>query len=185
MAIYIALLRGINVGGHKPVKMTALRAALEEMGFQRVVTYLQSGNAVFGAQQAAPAALARSIERRLQQEFGSPIPVLVKTAREMQQLAAANPFAAQRGVDPAKLHVTFLFQAPTAAALGKLEALEKGRDQFRPGAGALYLRCLYLHCPDGYGRSKIANPQVERALSVAATTRNWKTVNELCRLAAQ
>lgn len=180
MPTCIALLRAVNVAGHQPVKMAALRESFEALGFDHVRTYLQSGNVVFGAPKTAPAALAQSVERRLLKDFDFPIRVLVKSEREMQQVLADNPFLSEAGIDPAKLHVAFPFQAPADAALRKLDALAKGRDRFSLVGGA-----IYLHCPDGYGRSKLSSSTLERVLAVETTTRNWRTVGELCRLAAE
>jgi uncharacterized protein (DUF1697 family) len=180
MPTYIALLRGINVAGHKPVKMAALVASCEALGFADVRTYLQSGNVVFGAPAAPPIRLAGRIAERLRRDLGLAIAVLVKAERDWKAVRDRNPFLAEPGMDPAKLHVTFPFEPPAQAGLVKLAALKAGRDRYALAAGV-----IYLHCPDGYGRSKLSNTILERVLSVAATTRNWRTVNELYRLAAE
>ena len=180
-ATYIALLRGINVGGHKPVKMAALAASFEALGLERVRTYLQSGNVVFGAPASPPARLAERIEERLGRdlgrELGQAIAVLVKPERAWKAMLEGNPVAAEPATDPATLHVTFPFAPPPRPALAKLAALQPGADRYALAEGA-----IYLHCPGGYGRSKLSNTILERALGVAATTRNWRTVNELYRL---
>lgn len=183
-SVFVALLRGINVAGHQPVKMDALRAAFEAMGFGRVATYLQSGNVVFAAPEAAPtadlAALAAAIERRLRDDLGIAVSVVVKSSGEMERIVENNPFVSEAGIDPTKLHVTFPFEPPAQPALRKLAALDAGGDRFRYAADV-----LYLHCPNGYGRSRLGNPALERVLAVRATTRNWRTVGELRRLATE
>ncbi|HSY38987.1 MAG TPA: DUF1697 domain-containing protein [Polyangia bacterium] len=179
MPSYVAMLRGINVSGSKPVKMEALRASFEALGFKNVRTYVQSGNVVFEAKERAPARLGPKIVARIKRDFGFDVPVLMLSARELARIVEENPFVRQRGVDLTKLHVTFLASAPAAAGLKKMEGVSSGRDAFQ---------CLgtsiYLLCPDGYGNSKLSNNAFERALAAAATTRNWKTVTALATLAA-
>jgi uncharacterized protein (DUF1697 family) len=175
---YVALLRAVNVGGNAPVKMAALKESFAALGYAPVATHLQSGNVVFGAQ-AAPATLKQAIERRLAKDFELSIPVLVLAQDELARVAAANPFASEPGMDRTKLHVTFLFQPPDQAGLARLAAAVKGKDRC-----AVRSAVVYLHCPDGYGRSKLANAHLERLLGVPATTRNWNTVSELVRLAS-
>ncbi|HVV49959.1 MAG TPA: DUF1697 domain-containing protein [Polyangia bacterium] len=180
MPSYVAMLRGINVSGAKPVKMEALRASFEALGFSKVRTYVQSGNVVFVAKERAAAPLAPKIAARIARDFGYDVPVLVLGAAELARVVAENPFAGQKGVDPAKLHVTFLAGAPAAAGLKKMEAVASGRDQLRCRGTS-----VYLHCPDGYGNTKLNNNAFERALAVGATTRNWKTVTTLAAMAAE
>ena len=177
MGRYVALLRGINVSGHKPVKMERLRAVFEALGFDDVATYVQSGNVVFGAKKAASATLATKIAGRLEKDLGYAIPVTVLSADELAAIVERNPLTSEKGIDPAKLHVTFLNAAPEAPALAKLAVTPAGRDRF-----VCRGRALYLHCPDGYGRSKLVNNVVERVLRCGATTRNWKTVTTLLEM---
>lgn len=179
MPAYVALLRAVNVSGHQPVKMAALRDSFAALGLQSPATYLQSGNVVFHAPSQRVPVVAKSIEQRLAKDFGYPIRVLVLTASSLQIVQAGNPFAKEEP-DPAKLLVTFLFDEPARPALAKLDMIPKGKDRF-----AYIGKVLYLHCPDGYGRSKLANPNVERVLKLEATTRNWRTVGELCRMAGE
>jgi len=179
MPSYVAMLRGINVSGSKPVKMEALRAAFEGLGFRNVRTYVQSGNVVFEAKERAGAPLGPKIAARIKRDFGFDVPVLVLAAAELARIVDENPFLEQRGVDLTKLHVTFLAATPAVAGLKKMEGVSSGRDAFR---------CLgttiYLVCPDGYGNTKLSNNAFERAVGASATTRNWKTVTTLATLAA-
>ena len=179
MPNYVAMLRGINVSGSKPVKMDALRVSFEALGFKNVRTYVQSGNVVFEAKERAAAPLGPKIVARIKRDFGFDVPVLVLGAGELARVVEENPFLKQRGVDLTKLHVTFLAAPPVVAGLKKMEGVSSGRDAFR---------CLgttiYLLCPDGYGNTKLSNNAFERALGAAATTRNWKTVTTLAALAS-
>ena len=172
MSIYIALLRGVNVGGNM-LKMERLREVCSELGLKNARTYVQSGNIVFEAQGTA-GRWAETLERKLAGEARLPVSVIVKTSVEMERVIAANPFIKERGIDTARLHVTFLQQEPAKAAIAGLDALKAGADRFRCVG-----REIYVHCPDGYGETKLSNNAFEKVLSVRATTRNWNTVNRL------
>jgi uncharacterized protein (DUF1697 family) len=180
MSSYVAMLRGINVSGSKPLKMQALRASFEALGSTNVRTYVQSGNVVFAAQDRTAAPLASKIAARIKREYGYDVPTLVLGAAELARVVDENPFLAKKDADPTKLHVTFLATAPAAAGLKKMEGVASGRDEFR-----CLRTSIYLHCPDGYGNTKLHNNAFERALGVGATTRNWKTVTTLAAMAAE
>jgi uncharacterized protein (DUF1697 family) len=169
---YVALLRGINLSGHRIVKMDQLRKAFEGLGFEDVKTYIQSGNVVFkgpGTQN-----LVKRIEEKIVRQFGFPVPVVVKTSDEIGEIIRNNPLVKEKGIDLSKLHVTFLSCAPEKSALTTLEAFAAGPDQFRCSMGA-----IYLHCPNGYHATKLGNNMLGKMLKVGTTTRNWKTVNQL------
>jgi len=151
MQTSLALLRGVNVGG-KTCKMDALRAVFEKLGASDVRTYVQSGNVVFGVPPGSAARLASTIEARLLGEFGFPIRVLVKTLKEMEQIAQRNPFVKEKAIDQSKLHVTFLSGIPAPKALPELQKLLTPGEQFR-----VWEKQVYLYCPNGYGRTKISN----------------------------
>src|SRR5271169_1409090 len=123
MAIYISLLRGINVGGHKRIKMDKLRASFEALGFESVNTYIQSGNVVFKTGKSSSDALSKRIEERILSDFGFSASVICRTAVELGETIANNPFLKERGIDPEKLHVMFLSDGPAPAALKELSAL--------------------------------------------------------------
>jgi uncharacterized protein (DUF1697 family) len=175
---YICLLRAINLAGHNRIKMSALEAALEGLGFEQVKTYLQSGNVVFHLAKSR-ANLCETLEERIRSAFGLSITVISRTAEELDTTIQKNPFLKESGIDPAKLHVTFLASAP-AAAVEKLDQLRAAPDRYRYRGSE-----VYLYCPEGYGRTKLSNLAIEKALAVRATTRNWKTVNQLSQMAAQ
>jgi len=176
---YVALLRGVNVGG-KVAKMETVRASFEALGFGKVTTYVQSGNVLFQTKAATEAALAKKIAARLEKDIGFAPAVLVLSAADLARVVAENPLLKDKGVDPTKLHVTFLDGPAPAAGLKKMEGLASARER---------LVCrgttVYLYCPDGYGRSKLTNNVFERALKVGATTRNWKTVTTLSAMLAE
>jgi len=178
MATYIAMLRGINVGRGKMVKMERLRTSFAGLGFDEVKTYVQSGNVVFQCERKSPAKLTRTIEAKIQRDFGFTVPVLIKTSKELAQIVRDNPLLRVKGIDVSKLHVTFLSNAPPKTAAKVLEDLTTTGERFR-----ILNREIYLYCPDGYGISKLTNTTIEKKFSLVATTRNWRTVNALLEMA--
>ncbi|MEO6501335.1 MAG: DUF1697 domain-containing protein [Jatrophihabitantaceae bacterium] len=175
MKTYAALLRGVNVGKNQ-LAMADLRALLADLGGKDVRTYLQSGNAVFGHATTDLAELAQAIERGLATS-GVSTKVLLRTGKDLAGVLAGNPYLT-REPDPAKLHVTFLAEAP-AAERAQLQAPASETATF-----TLAGKEIYLHCPDGYGRTKLTNSFFESRLSAVATTRNWRTVTALAELTA-
>jgi uncharacterized protein (DUF1697 family) len=149
--------------------MADLHAVFAGLGFAGISTYLRSGNVLFGTE-APPAALAADIEARLDREIGLRTTVLLRTRDELQALASANPFLGRQD-DPTKLHVTFLLEEPDRDRIASLDALAARGEEI-----SVVGRNVYLHCPDGYGRSKLANTNIEKKLAATATTRNWRTV---------
>lgn len=178
MKTYISLLRGINVSGRNLIKMEALRALYENLGFSDVATYVQSGNVVFRAGEAAFETIAGQINRQIEKEFGFDVPVLVLDVGKLQRIAEANPYAAEPEKDPAFMHVTFLASAPDLSGSSKLSEKQVAGEEFFITDNA-----VYLYCPLGYGRTKLTNSYIESALKTSATTRNWKTTTELLKIA--
>lgn len=174
MTTYAALLRGVNVGKNK-LAMADFRSVLTELGAVDVQTYLQSGNAVFGHPARRPAELARAIEQGLA-GLGVSSRVLLRTGKQLAAVLVQNPFLARES-DPVKLHVTFLAERPAADRIPKLQ-VPAGETATFHLAGTE----VYLHCPDGYGRTKLTNSFLETRLGTAATTRNWRTVTALAEL---
>lgn len=172
MTAYVALLRGVNVGGNT-LKMSWLREACEEIGLNGVQTYVQSGNIVFSSPLSAPK-LEQALKELIDRQTRLPVTVTVRSAAELEGVIGGNPFLEQKGVDVTKLHVTFLAKAVARPELDRLDVLAGTRDQYR-----LTGREIYLHCPINYGETKLSNNAIEKALAVGATTRNWKTVTTL------
>jgi uncharacterized protein (DUF1697 family) len=178
LTVYVAMLRGVNVGGNS-LKMDWLRKACENLGLQDVRTYVQSGNLVFSSSLGA-SKVAQTLKATIDAQTRLPVPVMVRSAPEMAKIAAGNPFLKQKGVDITKLHVTFLAGAPSKPDRGALDALAGDRDQYH-----LVKQEIYLNCPVNYGETRLSNKAIEKALAVGATTRNWKTVTTLCEMAAE
>jgi uncharacterized protein (DUF1697 family) len=170
---YVALLRGVNVAGANKVKMAELRLLFTDIGFSEVSTYLQSGNVVFVDTAEDRADLASDLEKAIADRIGLAVTVLLRTRPDLEKVLAANPYL-DRETDPAKLPVTFLAEAPDPTRSAALAV--------PPGETAVFTavdREVYLHCPNGYGRTKLNNAYLERKLGVAATTRNWNSVTAL------
>ena len=177
MPSHVALLRGINVGGRNKVAMPALRAVVESLGHTDVATYIQSGNVVFTATDGEPGALAEELERAIESELGVPARVVVLSRDELAEVARANPYPDE--LNPKALHAVFLVDEP-GDALRELVAAEcarAGERGSRDEAKAVG-RTLYVHTPDGYGRSDMA-ARLLRAKAATGTGRNWATVTKL------
>ncbi|HEY1848456.1 MAG TPA: DUF1697 domain-containing protein [Opitutaceae bacterium] len=173
MPSFALMIRGLNVGGSKPMRMQVLRELLSGLGLKSVRTYLQSGNAVYEAPDRVGRASAKAAERAIRAEFGYEVTAIARTAAEMKAVVAANPFAGRAGADPRFLHVTFLAGLPARQpAVSELPAAPGERVAFSGEA-------VYLYCPLGYGNSRLTNNYLERALGCRATTRNWNTVRAL------
>ena len=177
MKTYIALLRGINVSGHNMIKMTDLKFMFEEMNFKFVRTYLQSGNVVFGCDETSPAKVSGMIESGMLKTFGFQVPVIIRTGNEMEKVFSNNPFLKDGEKEIERLAVTFLSDIPEKE---KVKALKKPGDD--NDAFIISGKEIFLHCPDGFGRSKLTINFFEKKLNVTATARNWKTVCTLTEL---
>jgi uncharacterized protein (DUF1697 family) len=179
---YVALLRGINVGGSKKVPMADLRALLSELGHGAVRTHLNSGNAVFTAAAGSEAGLAAAVEKALEQRFGFPVSCLVRDAPYLRAVVEANPFP-EGSFDGSRLNVIFLSEPLDATWFAAVDPAAYAPDEFRLG-----VRELYLHTPNGLGRSKLADTLARPSVikrGVTATTRNWNTVTALLRMAQE
>ncbi len=178
MPVYISMLRGINIGPHKRMKMEKLRASFEALGFHQVKTYIQSGNVIFQVAKLSSATLSKKIEERIVRDFGFSVDVISRTRDEMDKIIQSNPLLKESGIDPSKLHVAFLSDVPTAAAVKKLESLT-----LLPDRVCCSGKEIYLYFPNGVSGSSLWKHPLERVLSVLTTTRNWSTTNQLYKMA--
>jgi uncharacterized protein (DUF1697 family) len=171
---YISMLRGINVGVQKRVKMEQLTAIYQSLGFKDIRTYLQSGNVVFSAERTDIRELTKAIEEQIKGSLKIQAAVILRTPKEMQRIIKNNPFMKEKGIDTEKLYVTFLSALPEQPSTVNLQPAPDGKDKFIIDGSE-----VYLFCPEGYGRTRYSNDYFERKLGISATTRNWKTVNQL------
>jgi uncharacterized protein (DUF1697 family) len=178
MAVYVALLRAINLAGHNKVGMKALRDMLTALGFVEPTTLLQSGNAVFRGPARSTARLESQLEAEARTCLGLDIDFMLRTSDEWQELIARNPFPTEAKRDPGHLLVLFLKDTIDAKRAAALEAAIVGRERIRAHGKQVY--AVY---PDGVGRSKLTNAVIEKHLGVRATGRNWNTVLKLKELA--
>lgn len=178
MPTHIALLRGINVGGHNSLPMTELVAVLEGLGCENIRTVIQSGNVVLQSAGRSPSKLAKQIRLGIKESQGFEPRLLVMSRKEFAKAIEANPFP-QAVADPKTLHLGFLEESPPAPDLAKLNGIQSNSERFE-----LIDRVFYLHAPDGIGRSKLA-ANAEKHLGVAMTMRNWRTVSRLRDLAEE
>jgi uncharacterized protein (DUF1697 family) len=170
---WVALLRGINVGGRSKVPMAPLRELCEELGLASVRTYIASGNVLFESPTRSRARLRARLEQAVAECFGVPATVVLRTPEELRALVAAHPF----GADTSRTYVAFLAAAPTSRAVAALAGVERGKERFEVAGSD-----VYLHYPDGYVRVRLSGAVLERHLG-AATVRNWRTVAKLAELA--
>lgn len=178
MDTYIALFRGINVGGHNKLRMKELRTLLEDLGCQNVRTYIQSGNVVMQCEEDDPQALAARIGAEVQARHGFEPDVLLLELEKMKEAIADNPFPEAES-EPRSLHLNFLASTPPDPDMEALENARKKSERFE-----LKGDVFYLHAPDGIGRSKLAR-NAERWLGVPMTGRNWRTVSRIMALAQE
>jgi uncharacterized protein (DUF1697 family) len=174
---HVALLRGINVGGHKPIGMSELRDLLESLGFAGVKSLLQSGNLVFECARLTGAALEQLLESETAARLEVSADYVVRTAAEWERLIAGNPFPDEAKRDPGHLVVMFLKTAPPARELKTLQAAIRG-----PETIGWIGKQLYIVYPEGIGRSKLTNTLIERTLGIRGTGRNWNTVIKLAAM---
>lgn len=176
----IAMLRGVNVGGHNKISMEVLRELCGGLKFRDARTYVQSGNVVFRCAANALAGAAERMEKAIEAKAGFRPRVVLRTAGEMRDVVARNPFAGRAEIEPAKLAVNFLagsLDEDARARIGAIggvpeEVVHSGRE-------------LFIYFPNGMGRPKLNLAALERGLKVACTSRNWNTVTKLCDMARE
>jgi uncharacterized protein (DUF1697 family) len=176
--IWIALFRGINVGGNNPLPMKTLPALFAKCGCTDAKTYIQSGNVVFRSTERTAAKLAQRIGKAVHAAHGFQPSVFVLSLDELERAAKANPFARQADKEPRYVHLFFLADTPDKPDLQKLTEVQANGEEF-----ALKGKVFYLHTPNGFGTSKLAE-RAGRVLKVDLTARNWRTCQTLIELAA-
>jgi len=177
MAVLVALLRAVNVGGTGRLPMRELREACTQAGLEQVSSYVASGNLVFASGKSATAVKAL-IAGLLRDRFGlGKNHVIIRTPAELAKVVAGNPFPDAAEARPNLMHVSFLEDRPQAGAAAALAAY-KGPERLHLDGD-----CLYVDFAEGVARSKLTTSFLDKALKVAATARNWNTVNKLLEMA--
>lgn len=175
MATYIALLRGINVGGNRKILMADLRQMCVSLGLRGVATYVQSGNVVFDSDDGDAAAVAAWLEGAIAAMTGFEVAVVVRTSADLARILAQEPYP--HG-EPKFVHVLFLREEGEETAVSNFTPPPGSDDEYRIDG-----REIYIHYPNGAGRSKLTGNYFERKLGVVGTARNWRTVQALLALA--
>src|SRR5271169_2053604 len=171
MPVVVSMLRGVNVGGHNMIKMDALRALYESLKLRHPQTYVNSGNVVFRTEATDLAKLAKKIEDSIERQFAFRPAVILRTASELRDAIARNPFQKRADINPGKLLVAFLAAHPAPDAREKLLAIECAPDELRFSG-----RELYIYFPNGQGRPALKWAHVDKALKLPYTGRNWNSV---------
>jgi uncharacterized protein (DUF1697 family) len=185
MPTHVALLRGINLGGHNKVAMADLRQLVASLGHTDVATYIQSGNVVFSSEQADTDALASDLEQAIAAELGLQIRVVVVSREELAQVMRDTPYSDEP--NPKMVHAVFLSGQPGPDLEERLAAARQRAEQKQPGhsdTAQVIGRTIFVHTPDGFGRSELASQIVQAAAKakgggVVGTARNWATVTKL------
>ena len=170
---YIALLRGVNVGG-KALMMSDLLESLKSKNFKNVKSHIQSGNIIFEENEIDSGKLEVKIENIINKAFNISISVIIRTEKELEKIIDNNPLVKTTNKDIDKLHVTFLKVVPSTETITTLEILKDKNEKYAANG-----KEIYLYCPNGYGRTKLNNANIEKKLKTTATTRNWKTTLKL------
>jgi len=174
MAVVIAMLRGVNVGGHQKVSMETLRTLCSGLGLRGVQTYIQSGNVVFHDDSGDAVGLAVKLEDAIEKKFGFRVGVVVRTLAEMRKVIANNPFEGRAEVEPNRLLAVFLASTPSRQTREQILGVPCAPEELRMKG-----REMYIYYPNGMARPAIPLARIEKMLGCASTGRNWNTVNKL------
>ena len=178
MAVVIAMLRGVNVGGNNKLSMVALRDLCGQLGFRGAQTYIQSGNLVFHDDSADTQGAAQRLQAAIHREFAFKPAIVLRTMAELQKVRARNPFAGRQDVLPNKLLVLFLATAPAKDAHAQMLTLPAAPEEMHLKGSE-----LYIYYPEGISRLTIPLTRIEKMLRCTTTGRNWNTVNKLLAMA--
>jgi len=177
MKTYISLLRGINIGGHKKIKMDSLRDGFSSLGYTNIKTYIQSGNILFCSKEEDKTKLEREISSMIMDKYGFDVPVLVLISDDLNEVITNNPFANSINHKKEFIHITFISNEVKEINYKEIESKKESEDEYK-----IINKAIYLYLQKGYGNTKIHNNFFEKLLKTQATTRNWKTCLELLEM---
>ena len=172
---FVALLKGINVGGRNRLAMAELKSMFQAAGCLSPRTYIQSGNVVFRSTREEAHGICDAVRAALTERLGTDIPIILRSREELARIAGDNPFPAAEE-EPRLLHVGFLSDRPTSDRISALDPSRSPPDEF-----AVHGREVYLYLPNGAARTKLTTAYFDRTLGIVATFRNWRTVKTLQR----
>ncbi len=174
---YLALLRGINVGGKNIIKMADLKAGFEALGFSNVFTYIQSGNVLFQSEEKDKALLTNKIENGLSKRFGSPVPVVVISQKELADIIRTAPDGFGKDEKTFRYNAIFLKEPLTSKEAMKSVSIREGVDTAHAGKQILYFSHLISRASQSHLRKIIGLPMYQNM-----TIRNWTTTTKLLAL---
>jgi uncharacterized protein (DUF1697 family) len=177
MNVYVALLRGINVGGHNKVPMNDLRSLFAELGCQESITYIQSGNIVFKAEAKDQSSIEKAIKQRIREKFSVNIEVIVKSKEELSKILNETPFKETNFIAGEKIYLTIFSKRPLNDSIKKLNKVDGEGDKI-----LVEDKTAYILCKKGYSETVYGNNFIEKTLRVIATTRNLKTMQKLAMM---
>ncbi len=177
MTTHLALLRGINVSGHNMIKMEALKSTLENIGFQNVQTYIQSGNVFVDSEEENPSKVGFQIKQEIFKVFGHEVPVVVIDKQDLEACFKNNPFLKEKEVDTKKLYVAFVSIALQSTSINDLKM-----SQVKPDEAHIDESRIYIKYDVGAGKTRFDQKYIEKKLNVTATIRNWNTVTQLLKM---
>ncbi|RTY94982.1 DUF1697 domain-containing protein [Flavobacterium sp. GT3R68] len=177
MTTHLALLRGINVSGHNMIKMDALKATLENIGFQNVVTYIQSGNVFVTTPEENPGKVGFMIKQEIFKVFGYDVPVIILGVTDLEACFKNNLFLKEKDIDLKKLYVAFVSKELRTEHMSELKI-----SQFKPDEAHIDASRIFIKYDVGAGKTRLDQKYIEKKLNVTATMRNWNTVTQLLKM---
>lgn len=177
MKTHLALLRGINVSGHNMIKMDVLKTLLENMGYQNVRTYIQSGNVFIDSEEEHGASVGFAIKQEIFKQLGLDVPIVVISKEDLESCFKNNPFLKEKDCDTKKLYVAFISKELNSSAINDLKI-----SQFKPDEATVDLSRIYIKYAVGAGKTRLDQKYIEKKLNVVATIRNWNTVTKLLEM---
>ncbi|ENI5461544.1 DUF1697 domain-containing protein [Flavobacterium psychrophilum] len=177
MTTHLALLRGINVSGHNMIKMDALKSALENIGFQNVQTYIQSGNVFVDTEEENGPSVGFTIKQEIFKVFGHDVPIVIIGKQDLEDCFNNNSYLKEKEADTKKLYVAFISKELNTSALNDLKI-----SQFKPDVASIDSSRIYIKYDIGAGKTRLDQKYIEKKLNVTATIRNWNTVTKLLEI---
>ncbi|MNX42346.1 hypothetical protein D3C86_727650 [compost metagenome] len=177
MTTHLALLRGINVSGHNMIKMDALKTTLENIGFQNVQTYIQSGNVFVDTEEESPAKVGFLIKQEIFKVFGHEVPIVVIGKNDLEACFSNNAFLKEKEMDTKKLYVAFVSITLRSDSINDLKM-----SQVKPDEASIDASRIYIKYAVGAGKTRFDQKYIEKKLNVIATIRNWNTVSQLLKM---
>jgi uncharacterized protein (DUF1697 family) len=177
MTTHLALLRGINVSGHNMIKMEALKTTLENIGFENVQTYIQSGNVFIDTLEESAAKVGFMIKQEIYKVFGHDVPVVMIGKQDLEACFKNNSYLKEKDADLKKIYVAFISTTLKSESINELKI-----SQFKPDVATIDESRIYIKYAVGAGKTRLDQKYIEKKLNVTATIRNWNTVTQLLKM---